>query len=270
MSSRASRTPPPCHDLGPDCRSLKVVLRASHLDQGLAGSDHELTWLLGHTERMTFGKIWWEEDDLYVETVIHVPCKYLAAVGRTAHCRAHGHSGPLPRARARPAQPRQLDRDRFLLAASGVLRPTRLPRPPVPATNGKPGPAALPILDANPCQAARCRTTDHRLGAACCRDLQVEIMCTTSETFLEGLIRSRQSPYLCKVERNGEYSVDVEVISACGYLETGGVGCTLHGRSRRDGRPAKPALCSAWPPKREVLHAGCVFGPKRRRARVGG
>ena len=41
------------------------------------------------------------------------------------------------------------------------------------------------------------------------------------------------------------------------------VPCTA-GR-RADGRPAKPDLCSEWPPKNQGLHPGCVFARPRRR-----
>ena len=41
----------------------------------------------------------------------------------------------------------------------------------------------------------------------------------------------------------------------------------LHGRRRADGRPAKPDLCSEWPPKDKGLHPGCVFAPGARRVR---
>ncbi len=117
----------------------------------------------------------------------------------------------------------------------------------------------------NPCATAACRTSDNRQGAACCRDLQVEIMCTRSEAKLEALLRSRTSPYLCKVTRTGDFTVDAEVLSACGYLGDDSVSCSLHGRHRPNGRPAKPGLCFKWPPKREVLHFGCVLGPRNRR-----
>ena len=36
------------------------------------------------------------------------------------------------------------------------------------------------------------------------------------------------------------------------------------GAVRADGRTAKPDLCFEWPPKRQVLHPGCVFGKRRR------
>jgi hypothetical protein len=125
---------------------------------------------------------------------------------------------------------------------------------------------SLPVLgEQNPCATAPCKTADHTRGAACCRDLQVEIMCTRREQKLEALVRSRRSPYLCKVSREGDFSIEAEVISACAYLEQGGVNCTLHGRQRADGRPAKPDLCSEWPPKDPVLHPGCVFAKRRRK-----
>ena len=107
---------------------------------------------------------------------------------------------------------------------------------------------SLPVLSSgpaeNPCATAQCRTSDNTRKAACCRDLQVEIMCTRGQRRLEALVRSRRSPYLCKIEREGEYSLDVEMISACGYLEADGVACSLHGRipvGRPDGQ-AGPLL----------------------------
>jgi hypothetical protein len=72
------------------------------------------------------------------------------------------------------------------------------------------------------------------------------------------------------VVRAGDFSIDVEMISSCAYLADDGIACTLHGRVRSDGRPAKPDLCSEWPPKDQGLHPGCVFAPKRRaRGRTG-
>jgi hypothetical protein len=104
--------------------------------------------------------------------------------------------------------------------------------------------AGLPVLGTNPCLGAPCRTADHTRGAACCRDLQIEIMCTREETRLEALVRARQSPYLCKTERNEADSIEAEMISACGTLARTGVVSQLHGRVREDGgRPAKPDLC---------------------------
>src|SRR6185437_14702943 len=96
--------------------------------------------------------------------------------------------------------------------------------------------------------------------AACCRDLQIEIMCNRTQHRLEALVRSRRSPYLCKIERPGDYSLEVEMISACGYLQGDGVSCSLHGRYRPDGRTAKPDLCFEWPPKNRGLHPGCDSG----------
>ena len=92
-------------------------------------------------------------------------------------------------------------------------------------------------------------------------------MCTRRQGRLEALVRSRKSPYLCKVSREGDFSIEAELISACGYLEPGGVACTLHGRRRDDGRSAKPDLCFDWPPKDKGLHPGCVFAPRPRNGR---
>ena len=37
--------------------------------------DHESTWLLGHTQNITFGRLWEDEGDLYVDAVLHVGCR---------------------------------------------------------------------------------------------------------------------------------------------------------------------------------------------------
>ncbi|HET7471071.1 MAG TPA: hypothetical protein VFJ81_15415 [Gemmatimonadales bacterium] len=249
---------PPCRSLGTQCRSLPVTLRIGELEEGLESLDHEATWLLGHTAQIDFHELWEGEGDLYVEAVLHVPCRYLEQAGETAQCRAHGFTGRPPAAPRREPQPLQLGGDRFVVVSECANGIQRLPHPP----------RSLPVLEAtageNPCATAPCRTADHTRKAACCRDLQIEIMCTRRQQRLEALVRSRRSPYLCKIERAGDYSLEVEMISACGYLQADGVSCSLHGRQRPDGRTAKPDLCFEWPPKNQGLHPGCIFGPRRR------
>ncbi len=262
-------TVPPCKRLGAQCRSIDATLRIGSLDEGAASLDHESTWLLGHTQHITFGVLWEGDGELYTEATLHVPCRYLRREGTGARCLAWGFVGSLPAGPQRVTQPRQLGGDRFVVVDRRRPVTRRLtPEPPVPASPS-PGARALPVIAAseegNPCAGAPCRTADHRRGAACCRDLQIEIMCTPAQHRLEALVRSRRSPYLCKVSRPGEFSLEAEVISACGYLETGGVACTLHGRRRADGRAAKPDLCSDWPPRNKGLHPGCVFGPRKSR-----
>jgi hypothetical protein len=255
-------TVPPCRSLGAQCKSLRVTLRIGELEEGADSLDHEATWLLGHTQQMDFLELWEGEGDLYVEAVLHVPCKYLHQDGNVAQCRAHGFQGPAPRGARREPQPLQLGGDRFVVVEErrNVVRSLPLPT------------RSLPVLESggsvgeNPCASAPCRTADNTRKAACCRDLQVEIMCTRAQRRLEALVRSRRSPYLCKIERAGDYSLEVEMISACGYLGPDGVACSLHGRHRADGRTAKPDLCFEWPPKNRGLHPGCVFGPRRRSA----
>ena len=249
--------------MGSHCRALSVTLRVGSLEDGPDSLDHEATWLLGHTERISFGELWESEGDLYVDAVLHVGCRHLYQNGGDARCRVHGYQGRLPHSPRRTQQPRQLGRDRFRLIEGGRVVHRHLSPPAPPAAT-----RSLPVLAGdNPCASAPCRTSDHRRGAACCRDLQIEIMCTKSERRLEALVRSRRSPYLCKVEREGDFSLDAEMISACGYLGEDGVACSLHGRTRADQRPAKPDLCTEWPPKGRGLHPGCIFGPRRRRAK---
>jgi hypothetical protein len=253
-------TVPPCRALGSQCRSLPVTLRIGPLEDGTASLDHEATWLIGHTQHITFSEIWEDEGELYVDATLHVACRYLRQEGAIAQCTAHSFVGPAPRGTYRPEQGRRLGRNRFLVVENRRAVTRTLPAPgPLPRQG-------LPVIDAqNPCALAPCRTADNRRGAACCRDLQIEIMCTRRERRLEALVRSRRSPYLCKVDRAGDFSIEAEVISACGFLDDDGIGCSLHGRVRADGRPAKPDLCSDWPPKNKGLHPGCVFAPRRRR-----
>jgi len=65
--------------MGRHCRSLRVTLRIGSLDEGATSLDHEATWLLGHTERITFEQIWDGDGDLYVDARLHIPCRFLAA-----------------------------------------------------------------------------------------------------------------------------------------------------------------------------------------------
>jgi hypothetical protein len=256
---------PPCRGLGAQCKSLRVTLRIGELEEGPTSLDHEATWLLGHTARIDFLELWEGEGDLYVDAVLHVGCRYLHEDGGRATCRAHGFEGAAPRGARREPQPLQLGGDRFVVVEDCRNAVRDLPLPP----------RTLPVLGngsasagENPCASAPCRTADNTRKAACCRDLQIEIMCTRAQRRLEALVRSRRSPYLCKIERAGDYSIEVEMISACGYLGPDGVACSLHGRHRADGRTAKPDLCFEWPPKNRGLHPGCVFAPRRRRAGV--
>lgn len=247
---------PPCRSMGSQCHSLRVILRVATLDAGPRSGDHEATWLMGHTAQITFLTDLWEDDeDLYVSAELHVPCRFLEEHQGGAACRAFGYTRTRPPRPRLPPAPRQLGNDRFRIVEHGRSASRVLKTPPPP-------PRSLPVrMESNPCAGAPCRTADNQRGAACCRDLQVEIMCTTRERRLESLIRARKRPYLCKVEREGKYSLNAEMISACGFLQDDGVSCVLHGRSRADGRPAKPDLCSEWPEGGETLHPGCVFGP---------
>ena len=236
-----------------------MLLKIGSLEEGPDSLDHESTWLLGHTAQVTFGELCIKGQDLLVPAVLHVTCKHLKGgmIGE-ARCQIYGFEGPAPPATVGAAQPRQLGSDRFQLIQDHkpVRKRLTLPRRSLPVLQGD-----------NPCATAPCRTADNRIGAACCRDLQVEIMCERNDVELEALVRSRRSPYLCKVTREGDHTLEAEIISACGYLEADTRNCSLHGRTREDGRPAKPDLCSDWPPKGKGLHPGCVFGPSSGRKR---
>lgn len=234
------------------------------LEKPTDSADHEATWLLGHTERITFADIRQEGPDLLVDARLHVRCRFLKpepagsptrnGAAETVRCAAHGFAGTSPPESAHVEQPRRLGGTRFLVVHDHAAVALDL-APPKPS---------LPVLDNdpeawNPCSIAPCTTADHRRGSACCRDLQVEIQCPRTDTGFEALVRSRLSPYLCKISRASDGWLEAEMISACGFLDDAGQNCTLHGRVRPDGRPAKPDLCSLWPDDGKGMHPGCIF-----------
>jgi len=159
-----------------------------------------------------------------------------------AHCLTHGHRGVVPARVRAPSRPAELGRNgKFPIVYKGAQRALelRLTRdvektPPV-------------LHSPNPCVGAPCRTADNRRGAACCRDLSLEVVVPETDTHTAALLRARKSPYLCKVSRTSPEIIECEVISACGYLEDDGIGCALHDRRLPNGRPAKPSICSEWP-----------------------
>ena len=245
---------PTCRRMGRHCRTLDVTVRVAAIE---GDEDHDATWLLGHTERIDFGPMFTRDGELWSNARIHVPCRFLTSgdAAGTSQCTALGHAGKLPASRRAPAA-RRLGSDRFTIVEKRRLVTRRLDPPPTPSR-------ALPIAPtANPCATARCSTSDHRQGAACCRDIQLDILCSPRQTHLEALIRNRKAPLLCKTSREEDDRVVVEIISACGFLRDDS-GCDLHGRTRADGRPAKPIMCSHWPAKRTGLHAGCAFKNRR-------
>ena len=65
-----------------------MTLRIGSLDEGDASLDDESTWLLGHTQHITFLDLWEGEGDLYVDAVLHVPCRFLSEEGGSASCSA--------------------------------------------------------------------------------------------------------------------------------------------------------------------------------------
>lgn len=247
---------PSCSRLRQACRELRVTVRISDLEsEKLWERDEAATWITAHTERITFGKPYRRAGELRVDAVIHVPCRHLdsSADGSRARCRLYGYRSDMPRG-STPSAPRLRDGPgRYSLIHNGrrqfvEIHPRR--RRGLPVLNG-----------ANPCATAQCRTSDNRIGAACCRDLRLELFLPEGHRQSEALLRSRQSPYLCRVEREDEDTVECEVISACGYLDSDGIGCALHDMARPNGRNAKPGLCYDWPDfgEDETGHRGCVF-----------
>lgn len=255
--------------MGGHCRELRVTLRIADLAaDSRTLQDAAATWLLGHTQRITFGRPFVRDAELLVDATIHVPCKYLKTHGPpisngardpTARCAAHGFRGPMPRGSQPPPGERPSMR-----RANGTFqvfykgRQRWMPLPVKRAAR-----RALPVLNGdNPCAAAPCRTADNTRGAACCRDLTLDVLVAKRNTRLEALLRARKSPYLCKVTREDDEAMECEVISACGYLDAAdGVSCVLHDRILPNGRLAKPSICREWPDldEDEIAHPGCVL-----------
>ena len=225
-----------------------MTLRVGGLDEGTTSLDDEGTWLLGHTGKISFGTLRSSHDSLVVDATLHVGCRHYKEGPTGGRCTALGFTGPSPAPPLSATASRRRGGDRFQVVADLGLVEIPLPEE-----------RSLPILSGpNPCATAPCRTADHVRGAACCRDLQLEILCPREDAGLEALIRSRKSPYLCKVDRESDRSLEVEMISECTYLDDDGRNCALHGRRRADGTPAKPSICFDWPDS-EVYHPGCVF-----------
>jgi hypothetical protein len=248
---------PPCRALGRHCRELRLTLAVADLEADTPQEQDALaTWLLGHRERISFGPLYAMEELLVVDARLHVPCRHLDDGPRGTRCRAHGFAGELPATRVPASPPLRHGECRFSIVEKARLREVDL----TPPTSYR---RSLPVLaGSNPCATAPCRTADNRRGAACCRDLTLDVILPLGEDLLEALLRSRKPPYVCKVARTDEVTVECEVISACHYLEHDGIHCGLHGLKRPDGREAKPDLCFEFPDLSDPElggHPGCVF-----------
>jgi hypothetical protein len=268
-------TPPNCVSLGKQCRRVKVTIRVSDTEtETRTLQDASVTWITGHTERISFGTPYVVDTELRVDATIYVPCKYLRCEdgspalhpngqpadplnrpGAEVVCSAHGYTGKLPTIKRKPGERTQvqLGKGEFSVYYKKRRRNLKL-RLKRSASN------ALPVLQSdNPCVGAPCITGDGARGAACCRDLQLELCLPKGRRRQLALLKARRSPYLCKVKRDDKDTVSCEVLSACGYLSDDGITCVLHDRILPNGRRAKPSLCYDWPElgPDETGHTGC-------------
>ena len=150
----------PCRSSAPSAAPSGSRSGSARSRKATTSLDHEATWLLGHTERITFGELWEGEGDLYVEAVLHVPCRYLRSEEgpRNAGCTATGASPRRP-PRRRP-QPRRLGGNRFRIVDECQAR----------GDPNAPGGASLramrcPVLAARtPAPRRRAGPSDHTTG----------------------------------------------------------------------------------------------------------
>ena len=249
---------PPCTSMGRHCGELDLTVRITDLaEDSPTLQDAAATWLQGHTERITFGTPYADGDELLVDTTVHVPCKYLSKDDRGAVCSVFEYRGRPPKTTQRSEAKPKFDRGGERYQVYYKRRNRVLPLPLKRAAR-----RALPMAkNANPCATAPCRTADNKRGAACCRDLTLDVVLTEAETTMEALLRTRKSPYFCKVTRENDTTLECEVISACGYLGADNVSCVLHDRLLPNGRNAKPSICYEWPDlgPDDTGHPGCVF-----------
>jgi hypothetical protein len=264
-------TPPPCTSLGRHCRDLKLIVRISDIrDDSQTLQEAASTWMTAHTERVTFGSPHVVGNQLLVEATVHVPCKYLktrshehavrpdgthTSTGEQVQCAVHGFRGPLPRS----TQLSPGERPQFYENGGPVSVIYKGSRRWMDLPLKRAARRSLPTIQNNPCVGAPCRTGDNTQGAACCRDLTLELHLPKTQHRLEALLRARKSPYLCKVKREDDDTMECEVITACGYLDDDGISCVLHDRVLPNGRIAKPSLCYEWPEleEDETGHTGC-------------
>ncbi len=268
-------TPPECRSLGKHCREIKITIRISDFTgESQTLQDASVTWITGHTERITYGKAYRVDDEIRADATVHVPCKHLRTPdgdpaitpantpvpGNNGQrpevsCAIHGFRGVVPRGSG-PSRPEvRLKDGRFAIYYKGKHRTMDLRKK-------RSAKRSLPVIQANnPCATAPCFTGDNKRGAACCRDFDLELALPKTHVYHEALLRARTSPYVCKVKREDEDNMECEVISACGYLDDDGITCVLHDRTLPNGQRAKPSLCYEWPKleEDETGHGGCVL-----------
>ena len=257
--------PPGCESLGRQCQALDVLLRIGSLEEGvdLPGPRGHLAPRPHRAHHLRRG----------LDRRRRAVRRCRAACTLSAPERLCRRAVPLRGARVRGPDAAAPEGGRPAEAARAGPFPGGGPdeagQPPLPA----PAYGRFPSSRSPSAQSLRGRplprpptTSGERHAAGTCRWRS----CAPGRScYLEALIRHRKSPYLCKVGREGDFSIDVEMISACGFIEAGGVACTLHGRNRADGRTAKPDLCFEWPPKDKGLHPGCVFKGRRKAKKAG-
>ena len=177
--------------------------------------------------------------------------------GRT--CRPHGFTGPLAADHAARLQPRSSGADRFVMVEDcqrAAVRRSRCRR--------RRGPARLPVLQRRQSLRRRPRagrpTTPARsrlLPGPAGRD---HVHQRRSAAWRRWCARGARR-ISARSSGRATYSLEAEMISACGYLDDDGVACSLHGRHRADGRPPSRISASNGPRRTGVSTRAASSGP---------
>ena len=95
---------PPCRSVCGHCRSLKLTIRVAAIE---GDEDHDATWLFGHTQRIDFGKTFVDDEELWVDADVHVPCRHLEQLENgSVRCGGYGYTGKVAIPKRPPAPPR--------------------------------------------------------------------------------------------------------------------------------------------------------------------
>jgi hypothetical protein len=181
---------------------------------------------LGHTERISFGKLWLREDPPLLQGHPAGPCKYLERNGDAARCAGKILPNSSPTVPVRQRQ--RLGGSRFRIVERRWCR----------GCNG-PSPRQLTVLARTPAPRPL-HTSDGGQGG--CRDLRRNHGDKADPT---RLLVVRLVTLSLQGDRERDDNLEADDLGLQVSWEDG-IACELHGRKRQS-KSAKPTLCHRWP-----------------------